>query len=284
MCGAKAAQIDEFARLRSTRRTQNVTDPLKEAAMSSQPKTVYLKLCFLMIAQASLVGAVRAIQPSDCQPGHMDSTCAKAVDKDPEHEPPPPPPPPPPNSFPLAGIPASGYSYWGYDFSSADIDQFDNPRFINRSGRSLILTLSFDIPNPPCGGGCLPGVEFYFDQDVHKRDPRLQVSGNTAKAVVPLKPGDRYAFIIGLWQAHNPAIAVTLPDGTAISPDLAGLSVRPDTSSWVAGTQTKCSCENGEQLDCNRGDHYTNGLSGMWYQTMGLSRFNAWTNCRREGT
>jgi hypothetical protein len=253
--------------------------------MSPRFKSLYWKVCFLSVAQLTLVGGSRAIQPSDCQPGHMDSSCAKAVKEDPDTPPSDPPPPPPPaTSFPLAGMPATGYAYWGYDFATSDTAQFEDPRFVNRSGRHLILTLSFSIPGPPCDGGCLPGVEFYFDQDVHKRDPRLQVSGNTAKAAVPLKPGDRYAFIVGLWQARDPVVSVTLPDGTPVSPGLAGMSARPDIASLVLGTPTTCTCEDGSQADCNRGDHYSNGLSGNWAQTMGLSRFNAWTHCQYEGT
>jgi len=244
-------------------------------------KSLYWRLCLLSVAQMAIAKDARAIQPSDCQPGHMDSSCAKAIDSDPRL---PPPPPRPPTAFPLAGQPASGYFYWGYDFSSGDTDQFDDPRFVNRSGRDLVITLSFSIPGPPCGGGCLPGVEFYFDQDVHKRDPRLQVAGNTAKAVVPVKPGDRYAFIIGLWQARNPIVAVTLPDGTPVSPELVGLSARPDIADQVSGTPTLCTCDGGSQAECNRGDHYSNGLSGKWSQTMGLSRFNEWTRCQRDGT
>jgi hypothetical protein len=250
--------------------------------MPSQFERLYWKLCFLVVAQANAIDVASAIQPSDCQPRHMDSSCAKAVFQRPDD--PPPPPPPPPSSFALAGQPSTGYWYWGYDFSSDDLAQMIDPRYVNRSGQSLIVTLSFSIPGPPCDGGCLPGVEFYFDRDVHKRDPKLQVAGNTAKAIVPVKPGDSYGFIIGLWQARDPIVAVTLADGTPVSPEIAGMSARPDLSSFVPGTPTKCTCEDGSSLDCNYGDHYSNGLSGSWSQTVGLSRFNAWTNCQHEGT
>jgi hypothetical protein len=254
----------------------------EETTMSPQFKSVYRDLCFLLVAQTLLSGSSRAIQPSDCQPRNMDSSCAQAVDQYPND--PPPSPPPPPKSFSLAGQPASGYWYWGYDFATADAEQQLDPRYVNRSGQPLNITLSFTIPASRCGGGCLPGVEFYFDQDVHKRDPQLQVSGTTAKAVVPLKPGDSYGFIIGLWQALDPTISVTSADGTPVSPELAGMSARPDNSSLVPGTPTTCLCEDGAFAECYLGDHYSNGLSGRWSQTIGLARLNAWTQCQKGGT
>jgi hypothetical protein len=255
--------------------------------MEKRLRSMYWKVCFMAVAQGVTPATARAIQPSDCLAGHMDSTCAEAVLNflfPPPPAPAPPPGPPPPNAFLLAGMPDSGYWYWGYDFSTADPAQSGMPKFVNRSGEALIVTLSFDVPSPPCGAGCLPGVEFYFDQDVHKRDPAIQVSGNMAKTVVPLKAGDRWAFIIGLWQARRPMVSVARSDGTPVQPELAGMSARPDVSSLIIGTDTYCLCQDGSQAECNNGNHYSNGLSGSWSQTMGLARFNAWSNCQHEGS
>jgi hypothetical protein len=241
---------------------------------------VYLRLCFTLAAHAN-AGVVYSIGPSDCLPRHMDSSCASALVGG--GGPSDPPPPPPPTSYALAGQPASGYWYWGYDFQALDSAQKIDPRFVNRSGRPLVITLSFTVPEGPCGRGCLPGVEFYFDQDVRKRDPKISVIGNRASASVPVNSGDSYGFIIGLWQASDPAIAVTTPDGAPVSPDLVGLSMHPDVSTLVAGAPTICQCNDGSVAECFLGDHYSNGLTGLWGQLTGLYRFNAWTHCQNGG-
>jgi len=253
--------------------------------MSPRFRSLYWKLCFLSVAQLTLASGPRAIQPSDCQPGHMDSSCAKPVGDLglPTDPPPSPPPPPPPMSFALSGQPSSGYWYWGYDFQTPDAKQGLNPRFVNRSGQSLNINISFTVPSGPCGGGCLPGVEFYFDQGVHKRDPKLIVSGTTASTSVPVDIGDRYAFIIGLWQAKNPIIAVTTRTGSPVPPEQVGLTARPDISNLSVGETTSCQCADASVQDCYLGDHYSNGLSGSWSQTMGLHRLSSWTNCSYQG-
>jgi hypothetical protein len=215
----------------------------------------------------------------------MDSSCTKPFDdRGGEIGPPFPGPPPQAKSYPLAGQPPSGYWYWGYDFQTLDAAQGDSPRFVNRSNKELTLKLSFTIPRGACGGGCLPGVEFYFDQDVHKRDPKLVVSGTSATATVPVKAGDRYAFVIGLWQATNPVVSVSDASGYDVAPDEIGMSARPDVSVLLQGSVTICQCRDNSSAACYRGDHYSNGLSGGWTQTLGRYGLNAWSNCPQGGT
>jgi hypothetical protein len=245
---------------------------------------VYQSLCIVLAAQGSLEKNAEAIGPSDCVGGHADSTCASPVAATPRAQPPSSPPPvPPPSSYPLAGQPPANYWYWGYDFALPDTEQSSMPRFVNRSGRAATIILSFTIPNQPCGGGCLPGVEFYFDQGVHKVEPRLAVSGNTATATMHVNDGDRFAWVIGLWQASNPTVSVLSADGSPLSPEAAGLSPRPDISILTPGITTLCQCEDALTAMCNYGDHFSNGLAGEWSRHTGLYRFNAWNNCAHGG-
>jgi hypothetical protein len=181
-------------------------------------------------------------------------------------------------------MPPTGYWYWGYDFATPDLMQSIVPKFVNRSGRTLTLVLSFTIQGPPCAGRCLPGVEFYFDQGVHKRDPKLLIDGNTAKAAVTINNGDSYGFVIGLWQARDPVVSVVDGKGLPVPPDQAGLSAHPDESTFIPGIVTQCDCMDGETADCNLGGHYTNGLSGEWVNGESLARLGAWTYCQHGGT
>jgi len=180
-------------------------------------------------------------------------------------------------------MPLSGYWYWGYDFALPDTAQSSPPRFVNRSGRSITVTLSFTILGPPCGKDCLPGVEFYFDQGVHKVDPPLVISGTIVTATMHLNDGDRYVWVFGLWKAQNPTVSVTSSEGSPLPPDVAGLSPRPDISTLISGVTTLCQCENAMTASCNYGDHYSNGLTGQWSRNVGVYRFNAWSNCPMGG-
>jgi hypothetical protein len=240
---------------------------------------LYRALCFALVAQGVAVEGARAIGPSDCVGGHADSTCANAVYGPTRHSP----PPPPPDSYPLAGMPLVNYWYWGYDFATQDTRQLSPPTFVNRSGQSLLVSLSFTIPNPPCGKDCLPGVEFYFDQGFHKVDPQLSISGNTATAVMQVNNGGRYSWVIGLWLARDPVVAVTTLDGIPVPPEIAGLSPRPDVSTSIPGIITTCQCQDALTALCSAGDHYSNGLTGQWSRNVGVYRFNAWSNCPQGG-
>jgi hypothetical protein len=223
-----------------------------------------------------------AISPSDCAPGRTDDTCQSPLNT-------PPPfhgwtPPPPISPVSIGEIPAQGYWYFGYDFQTPDSQQLPLPQFVNRSGRDLVLQLTFTVPQEDCGKDCLPGVEFRKGSNhIYKIDPPLKVKGSQASASLEIANGESYSWVIGLWQSTNPMLSVTDRTGVSLHPEVAGLSARPDIASPVGGSTTYCLCEDGVQALCNPGDHYSNGMLGAWSKNLGVTRNNSWSQCQHEG-
>ena len=227
-----------------------------------------------------------AIGPSDCLPGHADSTCAAAL-----------------NSATatvrsstdssvlydglLAQGPYGGYEYWGYDFLAAAQGRQSsvyNDMFINNSGTALTLVFAFNIPTDrPCGRDCIPGVEFKLGATWQSVFPTMEVSGGTATATFLVGSGQSYGWIIGLWEPSDIHLTVTTNGGTRASLGSAGLSLHPEIADPVPPTTYTCNCGDGTVADCSKGTRYSNGLMGPWNRENGGYWVpDAWSNCAFE--
>jgi hypothetical protein len=224
----------------------------------------------------------KAVSPSDCQTGRSDNTCAGSVIVAPPFPGGTPVSSPPP--IPIAGIANVGYWYFGYDFQTPDSGQLPLPFFINRSGKEIRLDFSFEIPLGICGRDCLPGIEFYKGSThIYKIDPELKITGNKVSASLDILNGESYSWVIGLWASHDPRLAVTDTQGNSVPPEVVGLSARPDLAYRVLGSTIHCLCDNGTQALCSFGDHFSNGLLGVWSKNVGVTRQDSWTQCQHEG-
>ena len=209
------------------------------------------------------------VGPSDCRPRDADSTCAAAVAGATVT-----PPTGIPDGLlydgPLGGVATLGYAYWGFDFVA---DQTGTPspvrpdQFINRSGVPVSITLSFNVPTSPgCLKDCLPGVEFEVGAGWYKVDPPLVVGGGHVSVSQTFGPGLGYGWMIGLWQATNARLTVTVPKGAMTTLQEVGLPSSPAIADPVAAVVGVCYCWDGSQAACSDGGRYSNGLLGPWYQ------------------
>jgi hypothetical protein len=243
-----------------------------------------LTAALLAAAPAHSAGdAVAKVQPSDCRPRDADSTCAAAVagmTAPPEQR--------LPDATlydgPLAGVPANGYAYWGFDFIS---DQTGLPspvrpdEFINRSGVPVTIKLSFAYPTGHfCGNDCLPGVEFVIGPGWAKRDPPYVFAGDTVSVSYAIDPGQGYGWVIGLWQASNARLTVTIPASSRATLGDVGMAAMPSIATEVAAVMRTCACVDGTSAACSDGSHFSNGLMGYWTQTFRTYlRAGAFNNC-----
>jgi hypothetical protein len=186
---------------------------------------------------------------------------------------------------PLGGVPPLGYSYWGFDFIA---DQTGTPspvrpdEFINRSAVPVTIKLSFNIPTDhPCKNDCLPGVEFELDAAWFKVDPPWVIEGNVASVSREILPGHGYGWVIGLWQASNPRLTVSIPLGTQASMAQLGLPLLPAVSQEIPAKTHLCDCSDGTTASCSEGSHFSNGLIGNWTKNFGTyPRAGSFNNCR----
>ena len=244
----------------------------------------------LLLRFASLLGLLLAVpssfagdagttkvRPSDCKPRDADSTCATAVAGATVVT-----PPFIPDATlydgPLAGVPSSGYAYWGFDFV-ADASGTPSPvrpdEFINRSRAPVTITLSFDIPTDhACAKDCLPGVQFQADAGWNKVDPPYVVKGNTVSLTSTFLPGQGYGWLIGLWQSSNTRLTVTVPKNAGATLETVGLPTVPSVASEIALVVKTCDCFNGSSASCSDGTHFSNGLLGPWAQYADMYRRN----------
>ena len=242
----------------------------------------YFRSLWLALWLAS-AWAAAAVRPSDCRPRDADSTCAVAVPAATDPVPP----------FhqdgtlydgPLGGVPAIGYSYWGWDFIA---DQTGTPspvrpdEFINRSSVPVTITLSFTVPQrATCGHDCLPGVEFRLDVGWHRVDPPYIKVGSTVSLTTTIQPNQGYSWIIGLWQASDPRITVTVPKNSAATLMDVGLVAGMGASHRIPAIDRMCDCGDGTVAQCSDGERYSNGLLGDWSTGMdGYARGGAYTTC-----
>ncbi len=257
--------------------------------MSFQFKSLYRMLCVLVAAQVAHAAesGLSKVKPSDCRPRDADSTCATAVTGAPAAGPPSTLPEEALYKGPLAGIPASGYAYWGFDFIA---DQTGTPspvrpdQFINRSTVPVTITLTFDVPtNHACGKDCLPAVQFQVDAGWYKIDPPYVFIGNKATVSQTFEPGRGFGWIIGLWQSTNPTLTVAIPIGAKATLQDVGLSPFPAIANEIAAVPAACSCWDGSTANCSEGSRFSNGLLGPWYQNLtNYARAGAFNSCPAE--
>ena len=224
------------------------------------------------------------VGPSDCRPRDADSTCATAVAGAPAPSPPSFTPTPVLYDGLLAGVPPSGYAYWGFDFFA---DQTGIPstvrpdEFVNRSNVPVTITLTFDIPtNHPCNKDCLPGVQFQVDAGFFKVDPPYTVTGSKVSLTQTFAPGQGYGWIIGLWQSTNPRLKVTVPAASTATLSDVGLPPFPAVDAELPAVTGVCDCGDGTTAACSAGSHFSNGLLGSWSQSAGAyARAGAFNAC-----
>ena len=244
-------------------------------------RVVMSLLCLVATAHAADTREAR-VHPSDCRPRDADSTCATAVAAA---------TPPPFHAVdtlydgPLGGVPAHGFAYWGYDFIA---DQTGTPspvrqdEYINRSGVDVLIKLSFDIPSShPCNHDCLPGVEFEMGPGWGKVDPPYIKDGNVVSLSATVRPGEGYGWIIGLWEATNPRLTVTVPKGSAATLAAVGLVRDMPVANEIPPDIARCQCDDGTFANCSAGEHFSNGLLGIWTQgnNDGYDRAGAFNDC-----
>jgi hypothetical protein len=243
------------------------------------------RLWLLLIAHAALAGAAGAapLRPSDCKPRDADSTCATAVAAATSVAS----PFTPDGTLydgPLAGVPSSGAAYWGFDFVA---DQTGTPspvrpdEFVNRSGVPVTITLTFDIPTDhACRNDCLPGMQFQVDAGWYKVDPPYAVKGNTVSLTATFQAGQGYGWLIGLWQASNTRLTVSVPKGSTATLADVGLPAAPGVANEIPAVVGTCDCPGGTSAACSSGSHFSNGLLGPWYQQLDMyQRSGAFNAC-----
>ncbi|MEP6503683.1 MAG: hypothetical protein ABJD97_10150 [Betaproteobacteria bacterium] len=259
--------------------------PLRRLVMSTQFRDLYRTLC-IVLASHVVAGGAQAVRPSDCLARDADSTCATAVAGAPvappiTHE----------NqklySGPLGGVPTSGYAYWGFDFMSdaAGIaSQFPNDMFVNRSGYPVTITLSFNIPtNHPCRNNCLPGVQFEVDAGWITVRPAYEVVGDTVSLSYQARPGQGYGWVIGLWEATNPKLTVTVAPDVRTTMDQLGLPDDPSIAQLIPAVTKTCICWDATEQACSAGSRFSNGLMGPWFRVNSYyERGGAFSNCPPE--
>lgn len=229
-------------------------------------------------------GVSIGVRPSDCRPRDADSTCATAVAGATGAAPPAGQRDATLYDGPLGGVPPAGYAYWGWDFvaNQAGVPSPVRPdMFINRSLVPVTITLSFNFPtNHPCTNNCLPGVQFQVDAGWFKIDPPFQINGNVASVSETFVPGRGYGWVIGLWQATNTRLTVSVPLGSTATLEEVGLPADPALAQLVLPETTLCDCSDGTQALCSDGSRYSNGLLGYWTRPNEIyERAGAFNSC-----
>lgn len=226
--------------------------------------------CVVLLVRLSPAGAVSSnVVPSDCRARDADSTCATAVagaTAPPTHV--------MPDGVlydgPLAGVPATGYAYWGWDFiadQSGDRSPVRQDEFVNRSKSVVAITLSFDVPQrATCDHDCLPGVEFEIGPGWYKVDPPYVRTGGRVSLTASIQPGQGYGWVIGLWESTNPRLTVTVPKHSTATMADVGLGADMSVANEIAQVVGLCDCGDGTSAPCSDGTRFSNGLLGEWIQ------------------
>ena len=258
----------------------------RRRVMSLQFKSLYRVVGLVVAAQAAHAssGGLAKVTPSDCRPKDADSTCAMAVAGAPLPGPPAEHVNEPLYDGPLAGVPALGYAYWGFDFVA---DQTGTPspvrpdEFVNRSSVPVTITLSFNFPtNHACNKNCLPGAQFQVDPGWYKIDPPYVINGNIVSVTQTFNPGRGFGWVVALWQSTNPRLTVTIPSGAKATLQDVGLSAYPAIANEIAAVPGICDCWDGTRVACSDGSHFSNGLLGPWFQNLtNYIRAGAFNNC-----
>jgi hypothetical protein len=257
--------------------------------MSPPFKSLCRMLCLVAVTQAAhaVAGAGVKVGPSDCRPRDADSTCATAVAGASAAAPPMARPDGVLYDGPLGGVPATGYAYWGFDFM-ADETGMPSPvrpdEFINRSSVPVTITLTFNYPTDRvCKTDCLPGVQFQVDVGWFKLDPPFAFNGDAVSVSQTFAPGRGFGWLIGLWQATNPRLTVTIPSGAKATLQDVGISPYPAVVGEIAAVPALCECGDGTTAACSDGSRFSNGLLGPWFQTLtNYVRAGAFNNCPPE--
>ena len=247
-------------------------------------------LCVAVLAKSAMAGGGldAKVRPSDCRPRDADSTCATAIAGAPVASPSLP--------FPLggllydgplAGVPARGYAYWGYDFI-ADETGTPSPvrpdEFVNRSSVPVTIKLSFNFPTDrSCEKDCLPGVQFQTGPGWRIIGPLYTKEGDTAWVSGTFAPGIGYGWVIGLWDSWNTRLTVTVPKGSTATLRDVGLSSFPAVANEIPAVDTSCECWDGTSAACSLGSHFSNGLLGPFYLVLdNYVRAGSYNSCPPE--
>lgn len=215
---------------------------------------------FLTILALSILTskANALITPSDCTAGVVDSSCIHTIWVE--------------DNIPgdvggnilydgaIAGVPATGNYYWGYDFEFPDHAKM----YENRSSHLLTLVFTFTIPTGNCSDGCMPGMEFKLN-NWQSFFPDMIRYDNKARVSIEIPPNSSYGWVIGLWQATEPHLTATI-DGHSSGVSLADVGL-PDTFNSVTrsdGDWFPCPCGDSEGW-CYPGSNYSTGFVGPWY-------------------
>jgi len=240
--------------------------------MSASPCQVRGAPRALLALLTGSCSAAWALGPSDCLPRDADSTCASAVARSTTGA-----PPYDAKSLlydgRLGGVPPTGYAFWGFDFESAArgvTSPSTNDMYFNRSSAVLTVTLSFDIPTThTCGQGCMPGLKFIVGLGWDTVFPPLKVEGGLVTATLQVNPGQAYGWVVGLWQATNPRLTLSVPTGAAATLALVGQSADPAIAQEIPAVLGMCDCWDLTPRPCSAGSRFSNGLMGYWYQSTG---------------
>jgi hypothetical protein len=154
-------------------------------------------------------------------------------------------------------------------------------QFINRSKVPVTIALHFDVPTGrPCNKDCLPGVQFQVDAGWYKLDPPFTLLGHTATVTEVFAPGRGYGWVIGMWQANNPRLTVSVPRGGSATLTEVGMAALPGVADEIAAVTRVCDCPGGDTAACSDGSRFSNGLLGGWSQNFSTYlRAGAFNNC-----
>jgi hypothetical protein len=94
----------------------------------------------------------------------------------------------------------------------------------------------------------------------------MMVKGNTATISLQVRPGQSYGWAIGLWQASNARLTVTLPTGVHATLEQVGLPPQPSVAREIPAVPAVCNCWDGSTAACSLGNRFSNGLMGPWYR------------------
>ncbi len=239
-------------------------------------------LCIALLTQITYVGNAWALRPSDCLPGHVDSTCATGVAAKTT------PPVVTPDlqsvySGPIAGLPTNVDAYWGFDFL-ADAQGVRSPAphdmFINRSAFPITIDFLFTMPTDHvCEHGCLPRLEFRTATSWSLSYATFNIASDTVSARLQVPAGGAYGWMMALEQTHDAWIVVMAPIGANPTMAQIGLDAHPEIANPISPAETQCQCWDGTVANCWPGTRYSSGLMGPYSDKWSVMRPDAWSNC-----
>ena len=113
----------------------------------------------------------------------------------------------------------------------------------------------------------MPGVQFQVDASWYTLNPPLVIAGSSASISQAFAPGKGYGWMIGLWQAKNTRLKVTIPKAATATMAEVGLPDLPALAQEIPAVTGLCECWDGTIAACSEGSRFSNGLLGAWYQS-----------------